>query len=69
MCRRKRLPYHAGTITFIPKNTPHRTCPTPEERGKKQNGNIIVDVEEILKRGFVNVQKNIFMLNRIYRRK
>ena len=39
----KELPYHAGTITFIPKNTPHRTCPTPEERGKKQKwGKVIL---------------------------
>ena len=39
----KELLYHAGTITFIPKNTPHRTCPTPEERGKKQKwGKVIL---------------------------
>ena len=59
----KELPYHAGTITFIPKNTPHRTCPTPEERGKKQKWEyLFVDVEEILKRGFVNVpEKYIYV--------
>ena len=30
---------------------------------------LFVDVEEILKRGFVNVPEKYIMLNRIYRRK
>ena len=32
----KETPYHAGTLTFIPKNIPHRTCPVPEEHNRKQ---------------------------------
>ena len=59
----KELPYHAGTVTFIPKNTPHRTCPAPEECEKKQKWEyLFVDLEEILKRGFVNApEKYIYI--------
>lgn len=49
----KELPYHAGTLTFIPKNIPHRTCPTPEECEKKQKWDFLfIDTEIILKKIF-----------------
>ena len=59
----KELPYHAGTITFIPKNTPHRTCPAPEECEKKQKWEyLFVDMEAVLKRGFGNApEKYIYV--------
>lgn len=52
----KELPYHAGTLTFIPKNIPHRTCPTPEEYTKKQKWEyFFIDVDLILKKFFADV--------------
>lgn len=51
----KELPYHAGTITFIPKNIPHRTCPAEEEKNKKQKWEyLFIDQEAILKNCFAN---------------
>ena len=45
----KKLPYHAGTVTFIPKNMPHRTCPAPEEINRTQKWEyLFVDLETIL---------------------
>ena len=49
-CRRKRIAISCRYDNIYSKNTPHRTCPTPEERGKKQKWEyLFVDVEEILK--------------------
>lgn len=63
----KELPYHAGTLTFIPKNIPHRTCPAPEECEKKQKWEyLFMDTEMILKKIFsdapekyIQIQKNL----------
>lgn len=63
----KELPYHAGTLTFIPKNIPHRTCPAPEEHTCKQKWEyLFVDTDMILKKIFADapekyakMQKNL----------
>lgn len=33
----RELTYDAGTITFIPHNIPHRTCPEQKKADEKQN--------------------------------
>lgn len=49
----KETPYHAGTLTFIPKNIPHRTCPVPEEHNRKQKWEyLFIDTDRILKKSF-----------------
>ena len=71
----KELPYHDGTLTFIPKNIPHRTCPAPEEYTKKQKWEyFFIDVDLILKRIFAeapekymkmkkNLSQDVFVLD------
>lgn len=67
----KELPYHAGTITFIPKNIPHRTCPAQEEENKKQKWEyLFVDQEAILKSCFANVpEKYMYIEKRLSQKK
>ena len=63
----KETPYHAGTLTFIPKNIPHRTCPVPEEHNRKQKWEyLFIDTDRILKKVFedapekyTKMQKNL----------
>ena len=63
----KETPYHAGTLTFIPKNIPHRTCPVPEEHNRKLKWEyLFIDTDSILKKVFedapekyTKMQKNL----------
>lgn len=49
----KEMPYHAGSLTFIPRNIPHRTCPAPEEHARKQKWEyLFIDTDRILKKVF-----------------
>lgn len=72
----RNLPYHAGTMTFVPKNIPHRTCPDPETADQKQKWEyLFLDADGILKTCFSdtpekaaklkkNLEQNVFVLDR-----
>ena len=59
----QRLPYHAGTITFIPPNIPHHTEPVPEEMEKIQKWEyLFLDAKSIVEEVFPGgPQKKEFM--------
>ena len=71
----KELPYHAGSLTFIPKNIPHRTYPVQEEHVCKQKWEyLFIDMDMILKEFFSdapekyakmqeNLSGEVFVLN------
>ena len=47
----RELTYDAGTITFIPHNIPHRTCPEQKKADEKQKWEyLFVDSDTILKK-------------------
>lgn len=59
------FPYHAGTISFIPKNIPHRTCPAQEEQTKKQKWEyLFIDQEAILKNYFANAPEKYMQIEK-----
>ncbi|MBO5302940.1 MAG: helix-turn-helix transcriptional regulator [Lachnospiraceae bacterium] len=54
------IPYEAGTITFIPKDMPHRTKPTEEYIGKNQKWEyLFIDTDRIIGNVFSDRQEKI----------
>ena len=63
----KETPYHAGTLTFIPKNIPHRTCPVPEEHNRKQKWEyLFIDTDRILKKVFEDAPEKYKKCRKIF---
>ena len=61
----RELTYDAGTITFIPRNIPHRTCPDPEKADEKQKWEyLFVDSDTILKKCFADVPEKYTKLKK-----
>lgn len=72
----RELSYDAGTITFIPRNIPHRTCPKMKEADEKQKWEyLFLDSDTVLKKCFAdtpekytklknNLEQKVFVLDR-----
>ena len=61
----RELTYDAGTITFIPHNIPHRTCPEQKKADEKQKWEyLFVDSDTILKKCFADVPEKYVKLKR-----
>lgn len=66
----RELTYDAGTITFIPHNIPHRTCPEQKKADEKQKWEyLFVDSDTILKKCFADVPEKYVKLKRTWSRK
>lgn len=61
----RELTYDAGTITFIPHNIPHRTCPEQKKADEKQKWEyLFVDSDTILKKCFADVPEKYVKLKK-----
>lgn len=61
----RELTYDAGTITFIPHNIPHRTCPEQKKADEKQKWEyLFVDSDTILKKCFEDVPEKYVKLKK-----